>query len=93
MKQTSRRNFLKTSMVAGLGIAARRTAFAAAAARTTGANDAVRVAVIGMGGTETIGGVGGRGHQLIASLLQVPDVGSPRCATSIRPFSAAKPSR
>src|SRR5215207_4262722 len=75
MKSTSRRNFLKTSMVAGLGLAAHRKAFsAAAAARKIGANDAIRVAVIGMGGTETIGGVGGRGHQLIASLLQVPDV-------------------
>jgi predicted dehydrogenase len=73
MKQTSRRDFLKTSMVAGLGLAAQRKTFAAAASRTVGANDAVRVAVIGMGGTETIGGVGGRGHQLIASLLQVPD--------------------
>jgi hypothetical protein len=27
-----------------------------------------------MGGTNTIGGVGGRGHQLIAGLLQVPGV-------------------
>src|ERR1043166_2637546 len=74
MKQFSRRNFLKTSMIAGLGLAAQRKTFSAAASRTIGANDAVRVAVIGMGGTETIGGVGGRGHQLIASLLQVPDI-------------------
>src|SRR5215216_3761681 len=74
MKKTSRRQFLKTSMVAGLAAAAPRSGFSAATARPAGANEAVRVAVIGMGGTETIGGVGGRGHQLIASLLQVPDV-------------------
>jgi predicted dehydrogenase len=74
MKQTSRRNFLKTSITAGLGLAVTRSATAATAARTIGANDAVRVAVIGMGGTETVGGVGGRGHQLIASLQQVPGV-------------------
>src|SRR4051812_9892477 len=74
MKQTSRRQFLKTSMAAGFGLAAQRTAFSAVASRTIGANESVRIAVIGMGGTETIGGVGGRGHQLIASLLQVPDV-------------------
>jgi predicted dehydrogenase len=74
MNQTSRREFLKTSLVAGVGLAAPRKAFSAAASRTIGANEAVRVAVIGMGGTDVVGGVGGRGHQLIAALLQVPDV-------------------
>jgi predicted dehydrogenase len=74
MKQISRRQFLKTPIVAGAGLAASRFTFAASASRTIGANEAVRVAVIGMGGTETVGGVGGRGHQLIASLLQVPGV-------------------
>ena len=80
-------------MVAGLGMAARRTAFAATASRTIGANDAMRVAVIGMGGTETIGGVGGRGHQLIASLLQVPDVRIAALCDVDQTFSTAKPSR
>lgn len=74
MKTTSRRQFLKTSLVASAGLAVARTTLAASAARTLGANDAVRVAVVGMGGTDTVGGVGGRGHQLIASLLQVQDV-------------------
>src|SRR5688572_29334268 len=74
MKQTSRRDFLKTSVTAGVALAVSRKTIAATASRTIGANDAVRVAVIGMGGTETVGGVGGRGHQLIASLQQVPDV-------------------
>ncbi|HUR58423.1 MAG TPA: Gfo/Idh/MocA family oxidoreductase [Opitutaceae bacterium] len=73
MNKTSRRQFLKTSVVAGVGLATTRRAFSAAsAARIAGANDAVRVAVIGMGGKDTVGGVGGRGRQLIASLLQVP---------------------
>jgi predicted dehydrogenase len=72
MKHTSRREFLKASAIAGVGLALPRKSLRAAATRTIGANDAVRVAVIGMGGTETVGGVGGRGHQLIASLQQVP---------------------
>ncbi|MDO8544610.1 MAG: Gfo/Idh/MocA family oxidoreductase [Opitutaceae bacterium] len=70
--QTSRRQFLKSSIAAGVGLTLPRTATRAAAPRTTGANDAVRVAVIGMGGTDVVGGVGGRGHQLIAALRQVP---------------------
>lgn len=65
---------MKTSVTAGLALAVSRKTVAATASRTIGANDAVRVAVIGMGGTETVGGVGGRGHQLIASLQQVPGV-------------------
>ena len=74
MKSISRRQFLKSSAIASVGLAGARTSFAASAARTPGANEAVRVAVIGLGGTDTVGGVGGRGHQLIASLLQVPHV-------------------
>jgi len=72
MKTISRRQFLKTSAVAGVALPLIRASSRAAALRSNGANDTVRVAVIGMGGTETIGGVGGRGHQLIASLQQVP---------------------
>jgi predicted dehydrogenase len=74
MKSTSRRQFLKSSLVAAAALAATRRTSAASAARTAGANNAVRVAVIGLGGTDTVGGVGGRGHQLIASMLQVPDI-------------------
>jgi predicted dehydrogenase len=74
MAKTSRRHFLKTSLAAGLGAAVARPRSFAAAASITGANDAVRVAVIGLGSTDAVGGVGGRGHQLIASLLQVPGV-------------------
>ena len=74
MKPTSRRHFLKTSLAAGLGLALPRRAIGAAPARAIGANDTIRLAVIGLGGTEIVGGVGGRGHQLIAALQQVPGV-------------------
>lgn len=73
MKSASRRNFLKNSITAGLAAAAwpRRSVAAASAGRVIGANDTVRIAVIGVGDTKAVGGVGGRGHQLIASLQQV----------------------
>ena len=51
-----------------------RSLGAAASTRVVGANDAVRVAVIGLGGTEVVGGVGGRGHQLIAALQRTAGV-------------------
>lgn len=72
MSITTRRRFLNSTVIAGTSLALSRTSSRAAALRNIGANDTVRVAVIGMGGTETVGGVGGRGHQLIASLQQVP---------------------
>ena len=74
MHSPSRRQFLKTTVSAGLGVALARTSSLAAAAATIGANDSIRVAVVGLGSTDAVGGVGGRGHQLIASLLQVPGV-------------------
>ena len=77
MKITStstRRHFLKTSLAAGAALAVSLRPLRAAATGPTGANDAVRIAVIGLGGTDTVGGVGGRGHQLIASLQQVKGV-------------------
>jgi predicted dehydrogenase len=73
MKYPSRRDFLKTTLAAGAGLALRPPMRAAALSEKAPSN-AVRVAVIGMGGTreDTPGGVGGRGRQLIASLQQVP---------------------
>lgn len=41
--------------------------------RVIGANDAIRLAVIGLGSTTAVGGVGGRGHQLIARLREIPN--------------------
>ncbi len=42
--------------------------------RSVGPNDTVQVAVIGMGSTTAVGGVGGRGHQLIQRLREIPGV-------------------
>jgi predicted dehydrogenase len=39
--------------------------------RTEGPNEIVRLAVVGMGDTKAVGGVGGRGHQLIPRLREV----------------------
>jgi predicted dehydrogenase len=74
MKTLSRRQFLKTSMAAGLGLALTRPRVRAASSSPIGANDTIRLAVIGMGDTEAVGGVGGRGHQLIEALHQVSGV-------------------
>ncbi len=70
MRSISRRGFLTGSIAAGLapafpGLITR------AAGRSGGPNETVRVAVIGMGSTTAVGGVGGRGHQLIGRLRQV----------------------
>jgi predicted dehydrogenase len=71
----TRRNALKV-------LAAGSTAFAVPALALTGArlgmaaglNDELRVAVIGLGGIDIVGGVGGRGRQLIDSFRSVPGV-------------------
>src|SRR5262249_29700851 len=69
MQMITRRNFLKTSALAGLTLGLSRVG---SASDSSGANDAVHVAVIGLGGIQTPGGVGGRGRQLIASLRKTP---------------------
>src|SRR5512140_69158 len=76
MQASTRRNFLKNSLLAGAALAIPTSARTAesAASRVLGANDAVRIAVIGMGSTTAVGGVGGRGHQLLARLREVPGV-------------------
>lgn len=40
----------------------------------TSANGTIRVGIVGLGGIETPGGVGGRGRQLIDKLWRIPDV-------------------
>jgi len=37
-------------------------------------NDTIRTAVLGLGDTTATGGVGGRGHQLIPQLREIPNV-------------------
>src|SRR6185436_17543772 len=74
MKQTTRRNFLKSSITAGLALGLPKLARGAErSSRVIGANDAIRLAVIGLGSTTAAGGVGGRGHQLIARLREIPN--------------------
>jgi predicted dehydrogenase len=72
--RTSRREFLKSSLATGLAVGLSR--FAPASERPVGRspNDSVQIAVIGLGAVDTIGGVGGRGHQLIGKLRQTPGV-------------------
>src|SRR5262249_21471395 len=75
MKTITRRNFLGTSMTAGLALGMPRIVIGAdRSSRSTTPNDAIRVAVIGLGSTTTVGGVGGRGHQLIPRVREVPGV-------------------
>src|SRR5882757_5127957 len=69
MNPTSRRSFLKLSLAASAGFALPRIITAQQAAQPS---DTVRLGIIGMGGTDIVGGVGGRGHQLIARLRDVP---------------------
>lgn len=57
-------------MAAGLALGAPRL-LTGAEPRSGGPNEAVRVAVIGLGATNAVGGVGGRGHQLIGRLREI----------------------
>jgi hypothetical protein len=70
MHLIGRRDFLRTTLTGSLawGVAGRPHAAVA------GANDAVRVAIVGLGGIDTVGGVGGRGRQLIRRLQEVSGV-------------------
>jgi predicted dehydrogenase len=73
MKPITRRNFVKSSVTAGLSLGLPRLASSARGATpTVGSSDPVRLAVIGLGSTTAAGGVGGRGHQLIGRLREVP---------------------
>jgi predicted dehydrogenase len=54
-------------MTAGLALGMPRLVLGSA-----GPNDTVNVAVIGLGSTTAVGGVGGRGHQLIGRLRELP---------------------
>jgi predicted dehydrogenase len=71
MKPIPRRSFLRSSMAAGLSLGMPRLVTGAGSG-SGGPNEAVRVAVIGLGSTTAVGGVGGRGHQLIGRLRETP---------------------
>src|SRR5216117_1192998 len=73
MKTITRRKFLNSSMTAGLALGMPRIVLGAeGSSQSSGPNDTVRVAVIGLGSTTAVGGVGGRGHQLIPRVREVP---------------------
>src|SRR5688572_19962501 len=75
MKAITRRNFLQNSLTAGVALGMPRIVINAQnSSKPPGPNDTVRVAVIGLGDTTAIGGVGGRGHQLIPRLREIPGV-------------------
>ncbi len=74
MPRITRRRFLSSTAVT--------TAFAApalrlgrdASCRAAGPNEEIRLAIIGLGGLNVVGGVGGRGRQLIDRFRKVPGV-------------------
>jgi predicted dehydrogenase len=63
-----RRSFLKCAGASALALGLPGIRLAAAAA---GANNDVRIAVVGIGSADAKGGVGGRGRQLISALARV----------------------
>ncbi len=72
MKPLTRRNFFKQSTTAGLVLGMPGVIRAGRWSSGASPSETVRVAVVGMGDTKAIGGVGGRGHQLIPRLREVP---------------------
>src|SRR5207244_6084505 len=73
MKTITRRKFLNRSMTAGLALGMPRIVIGEeGSSRSPSPNDTVRVAVIGLGSITAAGGVGGRGHQLIPRVREVP---------------------
>lgn len=75
MKAMTRRDFLKCSTIAGLTLGLPKIALGSGgSSEAKGPNDTIRVAVVGLGSTTAVGGVGGRGHQLIPRLREIPGV-------------------
>ncbi len=74
MTQATRREFLKSSAAGGLGWGLPALFLSNQTAKGAGPAEQVRVAMIGLGGIDIVGGVGGRGRQLIASLREIPGV-------------------
>ncbi len=73
MKTITRRYFLKTSTMAGLAVAWPRFGYGAESSSAS-PNETIRLGIVGLGSTNAVGGVGGRGHQLIARLSDLPGV-------------------
>jgi len=73
MKRATRRDFLKCGAAgaAALGLPSLMPG-GARLVKGAEANSAVRLGIVGMGDVDAVGGVGGRGHQLIRALEKVP---------------------
>lgn len=74
MTRSTRREFLKRSTAAGFAGALPSLMLGNRLARAAGPNEEIHMAVVGLGGMDVVGGVGGRGRQLIAGLRQIPGV-------------------
>ncbi len=66
MQKATRRDFVKGCLAAGLACGWPRSV------QSAGSNSDVRLAIVGLGGIDVPGSVGGRGRQLIDALLKVP---------------------
>src|SRR5271165_6683630 len=73
MRRATRREFLKRTATAAAALGLPSLALGGASpSKAGGANSEVRIGIIGLGDVAAIGGVGGRGHQLIHALGEVP---------------------
>ncbi|MCX5645449.1 MAG: Gfo/Idh/MocA family oxidoreductase [Phycisphaerae bacterium] len=66
MRKVTRREFVKGGLAAGLALGWTRSA------RSAGSSSEVRLAIVGLGGIDVPGSVGGRGRQLIDAFRKVP---------------------
>ncbi|MFZ2642515.1 MAG: Gfo/Idh/MocA family oxidoreductase [Verrucomicrobiia bacterium] len=69
MRTLTRRDFLRTSAITGLAFGMPEITIG-----SEKPNSEVRIAIVGLGGINIAGGVGGRGRQLIKSFCKVPGV-------------------
>jgi len=82
MKKLTRRNFIKGSLTAAAGIGITATLPRRAWSEVVGANDAIRVAIIGLGGTrvrhkddgKSLSEQGGKGSHMIPEFRDTPGV-------------------
>jgi len=66
MQQVTRRDFMKGSVAAGLAFGLSRAGRAGMPSpKAAGPNGEVRLAIVGLGGIDIPGSVGGRGRQLL----------------------------
>lgn len=73
--RATRRDFLRTSLAAGLAWSCPCLSIGTVHAAQAGSpNDTIQIAIVGLGGLDIVGGVGGRGRQLINSLRRLEGV-------------------